>query len=83
MFFRKNKGITLLALVITIIIMLLLAAVAMQMAFGENGLIVKSTQARIEQAKTELLEGSTLQFTEYNMDYQTLRTRWSEFQKII
>ena len=53
MFFRKNKGITLLALVITIIIMLLLAAVAMQMAFGENGLIVKSTQARIEQAKTE------------------------------
>ena len=83
MFFRKNKGITLLALVITIIIMLLLAAVAMQMAFGENGLIVKSTQARIEQAKTELLEGSTLQFTEYNMDYQTLRTRWSEFLKII
>ncbi|MBF0990035.1 MAG: hypothetical protein HXK70_04690 [Clostridiales bacterium] len=83
MFFRKNKGITLLALVITIIIMLLLAAVAMQMAFGENGLIVKSTQARIEQAKTELLEGSTLQFTEYNMDYQTLRTRWSEFSKII
>ena len=83
MFFRKNKGITLLALVITIIIMLLLAAVAMQMAFGENGLIVKSTQARIEQAKTELLEGNTLQFTEYNMDYQTLRTRWSEFSKII
>lgn len=83
MFFRKNKGITLLALVITIIIMLLLAAVAMQMAFGENGLIVKSTQARIEQAKTELLEGSTLQFTEYNMDYQTLWTRWSEFSKII
>ena len=83
MFFRNNKGITLLALVITIIIMLLLAAVAMQMAFGENGLIVKSTQARIEQAKTELLEGSALQFTEYNMDYQTLRTRWSEFSKII
>ena len=83
MFFRKNKGITLLALVITIIIMLLLAAVAIQMTIGENGLIAKSTQARIEQAKTELLEGSTLQFTEYNMDYQTLRTRWSEFSKII
>ena len=83
MFFRKNKGITLLALVITIIIMLLLAAVAMQMAFGENGMIDKSTKARIEKATTELLEGSALQFTEYNMDYQTLRTRWSEFSKII
>ena len=44
MFFRKNKGITLLALVITIIIMLLLAAVAMQMAFGENGLIVSKNR---------------------------------------
>lgn len=58
MFFRNNKGITLLALVITIIIMLLLAAVAIQMTIGENGLIAKSTKARIEQAKTELLEGS-------------------------
>lgn len=83
MFFRNNKGITLLALVITIIIMLLLAAVAIQMTIGENGLIAKSTKARIEQAKTELLEGSALQFTEYNMDYHTLRTRWSEFSKII
>ena len=38
----KKNGITLIALVITIIIMLLLAAVAIQMALGENGLISKS-----------------------------------------
>ena len=53
---KRTKGITLLALVITIVIMLLLAGVALQMAMGENGLIVKSTQAKKEQAKSELLE---------------------------
>lgn len=53
---KRSKGITLLALVITIVIMLLLAGVALQMAMGENGLIVKSTQAKREQAKAELLE---------------------------
>lgn len=33
---QKKKGITLIALVITIVIMLLLAAVAIQMAIGDN-----------------------------------------------
>ena len=52
---NKRKGITLLALVITIVIMLLLAGVAIQMTMGENGLIAKSNQAKKEQAKAELL----------------------------
>lgn len=42
---KKKSAITLLALVITIIILLLLAGVAIQMSFGENGLIVKVVQA--------------------------------------
>ena len=47
----KNKGITLIALVITIIIMIFLAGVAIQLAIGDNGLISKSNKARLEQAK--------------------------------
>ena len=39
---QKKKGITLIALVITIVIMLLLAGVAIQMTIGENGLISKT-----------------------------------------
>ena len=53
---KNNKnGITLIALVITIIIMLLLAAVAIQLTLGENGLIAKSIHSHKEQAKSELL----------------------------
>ena len=52
----NKKGITLLALVITIVIILLLAGITLQMAMGENGLIAKSEQAKKEQAKAELYD---------------------------
>ena len=58
----SKKGITLLALVITIIIMLLLAGVVIQMAVGENGLFVKATQSKQEQAKSELYETAKLEY---------------------
>ena len=52
----NKKGITLLALVITIVIILLLAGITLQMTMGENGLIAKSEQAKKEQAKSELYD---------------------------
>ena len=62
----KNTGITLIALVITIVIMLLLAGVALQIAMGENGLIAKSVQAQKEQAKAELYETAKLSYATLN-----------------
>ena len=58
---QKKKGVTILALVITIIIMLLLAGVVMQMALGDNGLIAKVSQSKIEQAKAELYETARIE----------------------
>ena len=63
---KKKNGITLLALVITIVIMLLLAGVAIQMTMGENGLIAKSVQAQKEQAKAELYDTAKLSYTSLN-----------------
>ena len=48
---RKNineKGITLIALVITIIVLLLLAGVAISMLSGDNGILKKTTTAKTE-----------------------------------
>ena len=39
---KTNKGVTLIALVITIIVMLLMASVAIQMALGKDSLITKN-----------------------------------------
>ena len=63
---KKKNGITLLALVITIVIMLLLAGVAIQMTMGENGLIAKSVQAQKEQAKAELYDTAKISYMNLN-----------------
>ena len=47
---REEKGITLIALVITIIVLLILAGVAISMLSGENGILKKATEAK---TKTE------------------------------
>ena len=60
--FKNKNAITLVALVITIIIMLLLAVVAIQMAIGENGLIAKAAQAKTQQAKAEIYDIAKLEY---------------------
>ena len=42
---KKNKGITLIALVITIIILLILAGITIATLTGENGILTKATEA--------------------------------------
>ena len=44
----REQGITLLALVITVIIIIILATVTISFLFGENGLITRAQQARLQ-----------------------------------
>ncbi|MCI8760230.1 MAG: hypothetical protein HFJ34_03810 [Clostridia bacterium] len=53
---RTNKGITLIALVITIIILLILAGVSIGTLTGENGILNKATKAREETKKESAKE---------------------------
>ena len=53
---QKNKGITLIALVITIIVLLILAGVSIAMLTGQNGILTqaqKAKQATEESAENE------------------------------
>ena len=43
---KANKGITLIALVITIIVLLILAAISIATLTGENGLLTKASTAK-------------------------------------
>ena len=53
---KKNKGITLIALVITIIVLLILAGVTIATLTGDNGLLQKATSAKQENEKSKELE---------------------------
>ncbi len=50
---RNNKGITLVALIITIIILIILAGISINLVLGENGLFGRALQAREDYAKAE------------------------------
>ena len=51
--FKKEKGITLVALVVTIVVLLILAGISLNLVLGENGIITKAQEARdkTEQAR--------------------------------
>ena len=53
---RKETGITLIALVITIIVLLILAGVAIAMLSGENGILKKSAEAKTKTEESNFLE---------------------------
>ena len=48
------KGITLIALVVTIVVLLILAGVSIAMLTGENGIITQSQNAKVETEKEEI-----------------------------
>ena len=76
--YKNKNGITLIALVITIVITLLISAIAIQLTLGENGLLAKSTQAKIQQARAELYDIAKLEYL--NLKTKALELGLSEPQ---
>lgn len=72
---KNNHGITLIALVITIIVLLILVGVSIRFVLGENGIIVKSKISRQEHEIATILEKLNLEKTSYEM------TKAQNFQK--
>ena len=52
----NNKGITLIALVITIIVLLILAGVSIAMLTGQNGILTQANSSKSTTAKAEAVE---------------------------
>ena len=48
---KKNKGITLVALVVTIVVLLILAGVSINLVLGDNGIITKAKEAETKSAE--------------------------------
>ena len=67
---KKQKGITLVALVITIIILLLLAGIAIATLGGENGIFAKVKQAKKAQLEAEMKEQLTMALQELQIARQ-------------
>ena len=66
---RRNKGITLIALVVTIIVLLILAGVSVSMLTGQNGILTNAAKAKENTDSASDLEYLQLKATESLMDY--------------
>ena len=66
---RNQKGITLVALVITIIVLLILAGVSISLALGQNGVLTRASQAVQSNEKAKVLEELNLTVNEAQTAY--------------
>ena len=64
---KNTKGITLIALVVTIIVLMILAGVAVAALMGENGLITRSGEAKESQRGAAVLDEVKLAINENKM----------------
>lgn len=62
---QTNSGITLIALVITIIVLLILVGVTIAMLTGDNGILTRASQASEENTHATVYESLSLEVTNY------------------
>ena len=68
---KEMKGITLIALVITIVVLLILAGVSINLLLGDNGIITKATEAKDSYSKSAVKEKVGFLLNEYTIDKAT------------
>lgn len=69
--FSKSKGITLIALVVTIVVLLILAGVSIAMLAGEDGIIKQANNAKVESVHGQVAEAMVLEYGEYQIELKT------------
>lgn len=66
---KKERGITLVALVITIIILLILAGVSLSLVFSsDNGLLTKASEGRVNYTNAQIEEQKVFEDLEAYME---------------
>ena len=80
--FKSTKGITLIALVVTIIVLLILAGVSIAMLTGNNGILTQGKRAKEEQAHAAVKEGIMLLYNEYRTKQEVNSSKVQEETKV-
>lgn len=76
---RNIRGITLVSLVITIIVMLILAGVSLNMVMGDSSVLEQADQAVKESEKAKAKEELTLMLTGYNIQVYTTKMTFNDY----
>ena len=66
--YKSEKGITLIALVVTIIVLIILAGVSINLVLGDNGIIEKAKEAKFKQERATVIDNAKLSLVEKQLD---------------
>ena len=76
---KEEKGITLVALVVTIVVLIILAGISINLAMGENGIISKTKQAKEMQEMSDVHDKLELIRGKVALDNETIVT-WDKYK---
>ena len=79
---KKSRGITLIALIVTIIVLIILAGIAISMLTGDNNILRNSTEAREETRKSTAMEIMTLKITGIEMQSYAEKQRMPTLNEV-
>lgn len=80
---KRRNGITVIVLVITIIIMLILAGIALNMVITDKGLIEKSNKSNFDLALSEMYERGDSELSYLRISDRIKKSRRNQFWKTI
>lgn len=75
----NNKGITLIALVVTIIVLLILAGVTLAMLTGQNGILTRTNDAQIESIRGQVREEVSLAMQSAKLQSEIYATQSNDY----
>lgn len=67
----NKKGITLIALIITIIVLLILAGVSIATLAGDNGILIKASETKKNNSHATVKDAISLAYSEYQIEINT------------
>ena len=79
--YLNQKGITLIALVVTIVVLLILAGVSISALFGDNGIINKAKEAQSTMDNAQENDKISLILAEWKIEEATEQTTFEKFMK--
>ena len=79
---KREKGITLIALIVTIIVLLILAGVTISLVVGNQGIIGKTKDATLKYTQRQAEEQVALLMQEYTIDNAEKGTTLDDFLKV-
>ena len=80
---KSEKGITLIALVVTIVVLLILAGVSLNLVLGNNGIISKASEVKIKQAHALIKDRISLEYNDYQIETNTAINKETTFRAFL